>query len=145
MSLKNKIEERVADGMDKAPKGVNIREAALFSKFFSVGIITTLLDWTIFAIAVFFGMYSQYALFLSYSCGAIVNFLFNRSLTFKKEDKTGSRFAKFVVIVIISYLLSAFLLKQFVALGWHAILARIIVTFIIFVLNYILHRNITFK
>jgi putative flippase GtrA len=115
-----------------------------FMKFFGVGIVSTLLDWAIFALAFKLAGFPYWlALIISFAFGAVVNFLMNKKLTF--QNKSKSPFQPLVFFIIAGFMLGiSLILMSFLVEAMDALLARMIVTGIIFVINFVVHKMITF-
>jgi len=113
-------------------------------KFFGVGVISTLFDWAVFALTnKGFGMAYWLSLIIAFSVGAIINFTLNKKYTF--QDKSKSPLQPFVFFSIAGVMLLASLgLMVLLVKYFDPMMARVITTFVVFVLNFILHKFITF-
>ena len=143
--VKDVLQEKVAGKIDVASKQMKIDGLMKFTAFFSVGVASTLVDWAVYSGLVLFAVPYLIALTISYTSGMIVNFTLNRKYTFQKEDKTSIRFATFVFLALCMLGVSTVLLKVLVDQGWNKILARMLVTVVVFVVNFVVHKNITFR
>jgi len=115
--------------------------------FFIVGGISTLVDWSVFALLTLTTISHIIALCISYISGAIVNYIGNRILTFKSATKfILQQIGVFSLVVGFNLLLSVvvFFLLQHTIVS-NALIARIITTGVIFISNYFMHKNITFR
>lgn len=117
------------------------------SRFFLAGVVATLVDWFTFFFLISFGIHYQISLFASMFLGAITNYIINRIFTFKSKTKyVATQVATHLTVAAMGWLVSAgimFLLVEL--LTWNVMLARIITTLLVFVLNYVMHKNITFN
>lgn len=121
----------------------NMKSIEKLAKFFGVGVVSTLFDWGLFAVALYlFKLPNAVAFTLAICGGAILNYEMNRRITFKKKRSSQS-IISFIMIFAFVY---GFSLVTFVFIGqWApAILARIITTLIVFVINFISHKVFTF-
>jgi putative flippase GtrA len=119
-----------------------------FVRFFIVGGISTIVDWIVFYLLAFLALsHYQLALVVGFSCGAITNYSLNKTYTFKsKTKKIASQFTIFILFATGALILSIGLMYLFIdLLIIHKMISRIITTGIIFVINYFVHKNITFN
>jgi putative flippase GtrA len=123
---------------------LDTERAPLILKFFSVGVVSTLVDWASYWVLIKFIEY-HWALGISMIIGAVVNFLMNRSMTFDVRDRVFKRFMIFFGIFGIMVLASQLIITGLVYVIHDKMIARIITTVIIFVCNYFLHKKITFR
>jgi len=114
-------------------------------KFFGAGAISTLCDWVLYASLVLMGTNHIAALAMSFGVGASINFSLNRVFTFKIYDRINIRFMTFVMLAVVSFGISAILLHGLVLIGVNKILSRIVVTILMFLFNFNIHRKITFR
>jgi putative flippase GtrA len=116
----------------------------MISSFFAVGVISTLADW-----AVFFVLYKLIswpywlALFPAFLAGAIINFHLNKTRTFKNSSSKKSQAIVFFIIAAATFLLSQLFMYYLIKV-MDGLLARVLTTGIIFIMNFILHSTITF-
>ncbi len=74
-----------------------------FIKFNLVGVINTGVDIGIYAVLFHVGVYYLVANVISYSCGVINSYLWNKFWTFKKKSAfSGAEILKFIVVNIVS-------------------------------------------
>lgn len=117
-------------------------------KFFSVGAVSTLVDWFVFyVLAVLLGGHSIVVVIISYGAGALVNYGLNKTYTFhSKTKKIAMQFPVFSSFVLISLGLNALLMYVAVYLfGLEQMVSRILTTFAVFLFNYAAHNNVTFN
>ena len=115
-----------------------------FVKFFGVGVVSTLFDWAIFVLVFkLAGLPYWLALILAFSFGAVVNFLMNKKLTF--QNKSKNPFQPLVFFVIAGFMLGiSLILMSFLVKRIDVVLARMLVTGIVFIVNFVVHKSITF-
>lgn len=79
------------------------KEIIEFIKFNIVGVANTLVDFAVFTLLSFFGLYFMIAQIISYSCGVVNSFVMNKYWTFaKKGMPVGSEVMRFIFVNIIS-------------------------------------------
>jgi len=124
-----------------------------FFKYMGVGVLGTLADWATFYILIGFAdVYYLYAVALSYAVGTVINFFLNKRFTFKNTyKKIHFQFLSFALVALIGLglnevLLYAFVHYVFASSSDIALMAsRVIVTFIVFVWNFVANKRTTFK
>jgi putative flippase GtrA len=91
-----------------------IKNKAVFVKFGLVGILNTLIDIMMFAILINVGTHYIIAQVVSYCCGLINSYLFNKKWTFKSTIKINLReIGKFIAVNLITFLITIGLLYLF--------------------------------
>ena len=113
-----------------------------------IGGVATIIDWSVFAIAVNkFGIHYEAALVLAYSAASLAHFSANKALTFKCESKDyASQLSIYIVVLGISLVFSMVIMAALVMLfPINKIWLRIATTLIMLVPNYLLHKHITFS
>lgn len=74
-----------------------------FIKFNLVGVVNTLVDFAVFTLLTFLGVYYMVAQVISYSCGVVNSFIMNKYWTFGvKSTPQGLEVIKFIIVNIIS-------------------------------------------
>jgi putative flippase GtrA len=119
-----------------------------FVKFFIVGGISTLIDWgSFFILSIAFGFYYQLSLIISYTFGGLTNYFLNKIFTFHdKSKKIALQFTTFFSLAFFSLFVSMFIMYLLIdILFMHEMLSRMITTSIVFLLNYVMHKYITFN
>lgn len=125
-----------------------------FLKYFSVGIVGTVIDYTVYTILiVFFDTYFMVATAIAYFLGMIVNYVLNRRFTFNNTyKKVHYQFASFGLIALVGlgiqelvmYLIIDLMLgntrADLALLG-----ARMVATLAGFIWTYIANKKVTFK
>ncbi len=125
-----------------------------FLKYFSVGIVGTVIDYTLYTILiVFFDVYFMVATAIAYFLGMIVNFALNRRYTFNNTyRKVYYQFASFGLIALVGlgiqelvmYLIINVMLgdtkADLLLLG-----ARMVATLAGFLWTFIANKKVTFK
>ncbi|MBN2127776.1 MAG: GtrA family protein [Candidatus Diapherotrites archaeon] len=128
-----------------------------FLKFFSVGALSAVIDLSLFFILnQFFSLDWLYAFSVTFILVGAFNYWLNKTLTFKnKSNKVKEQFTVFLIIALIGFFLNLavmFLLIEFTGISiqlfsfelWPTI-ARFIAMWCIVIVNYTLHKKITFK
>jgi putative flippase GtrA len=93
-----------------------------------------------------FGIFYQYANFISISCGIINNFILNAFFNFKKTNHFFYRMLSFYMVGMIGWAISSLLLYLLIErLSFSAVLAKLVIIFIITVIQFSLNKLITFR
>jgi putative flippase GtrA len=119
-----------------------------FVKFFIVGGVSTLIDWgSFFILSMIFGFYYQLSLVVSYTLGGITNYSLNKIFTFKNKSKNlALQFTTFFSLALFSLFVSMLIMYLLVdILSMHEMLSRMLTTALVFLLNYVMHKYITFN
>jgi len=121
--------------------------AGKLMKFFWVGVAATLVDWGMFAtLHRFVGFDYILAVAVSFSCGSIVGFIFNRRWTFEVKDKALTRLFVYISVALSALFITMWLMSVFIGRwGFNALVARVFVTGIVFIYNFLMHRYLTFR
>ena len=132
----------------KIPKFATIFTKKEFWVFFIVGAVATLVDWVSFwGMAMVLNVHYFASLVVSFSLGAVTNYILNKIFTFKDTaKKIVFQFSVFISLAVIALVISGILMFVFVdVLALNKMLSRIVTTGIVFFINYLMHRNITFN
>jgi len=124
-----------------------------FFKYLGVGMVGTVADWAVFFVLIGpFDVLSMYAVAISYFVGMVINFFLNKYYTFNNTyKKIHFQFLSFAVVAVIGLGLTEVLLYGFTHYIFTGpsdiflMISRVIVTFIVFVYNYIVNKRTTFK
>lgn len=119
-----------------------------FSAYFIIGGITTLLDWSLFWIAItFLKLHYEEALVFGYVLAGLFHYFTNKFITFRCRSKQiGSQYFVYLILTTLSLLIS----MGFIAILIHYLLfnpmvARILTTLVLVLPNYLTHKYITFS
>ena len=118
-----------------------------FVKFGMVGVLNTLVNWSIFFILETCGVYYILANIIAYSLSTIHSYLWNTLWVFKYKDKasTDTTF-KFIVLNIIGLCLNTGILYVLVDFfNLNKLFALIITTAIVMIINYVVNKVWVFK
>ena len=108
------------------------------------GIVSTGLEFLVFALLYRIIPY-LWANIIAFHCGLVCSFLLNRSINFKKEDKTVIRFASFYLVQIICLALNSLILYLCIDLGqWNPLIAKGFSIVVTALLPFFLNKYITF-
>ncbi|MBU4536863.1 GtrA family protein [Patescibacteria group bacterium] len=113
-----------------------------------VAFIPTIIDFVIlYLLTELVGLYYVYSFIIAFFIGLLVSYISHKTLTFKNSsDKYASQFSVFCFFGIIAMGVNlgiVFLLVELFAI-WYVI-AKIIAIIIVLGLNFLVHKNITFK
>lgn len=117
-------------------------------KFFIVGGISTIIDWSSFyLIGIILGIHYQISLVIAYTLGGITNYTLNKLFTFQNKSKQITlQFITFFTLAFISLLISMTIMFIFVEIFYiNEMISRILTTFIVFIINYAMHKFVTFN
>lgn len=119
-----------------------------FSRYFIVGGIATLVDWStfyFFAITIQFNY--QGALVVAFILGSLTNYILNKIFTFRcRSKKIAGQMAMHLSVSAISLLMNMGAMYVLVSiLNFGKMPSRIIVTIIMLVINFLTHKYLTFN
>ena len=141
--------ERAKGPSLSADNGGRMQGLIQFIKFGLVGVMNTAVDFLVYALLTWIGMQYLVAQVFSYSAGTLNSYVVNKLWTFGGKGAAGAEnrkagkvdkkeFARFVLVNIGTLLLSIVLLYVLkTGLGLHPLIAKIGVTAITVVVNYI--------
>ncbi|MBM6819042.1 GtrA family protein [Clostridium saudiense] len=118
-----------------------------FIKFGLVGVLNTLINWIIFAVLNFVGVYYIIANVIAYVIATINSYIWNSRWVFKYkgEDKKETT-TKFILLNLVGIALNTMILYLLVDLiGLNKLIALVITTVIVMVINYIVNKIWVFK
>lgn len=108
-----------------------------------IGVTT---DYSIYYVALKFGVWYQAANVFGYISGTVVSFFLNRIITFSVRDKMAHRLAMFLGVATVGFSASAFMLwvlVDFIAVD--AKIAKLFTLPVVVILQFSLNRRITFR
>ncbi|AYD40466.1 GtrA family protein [Clostridium fermenticellae] len=117
----------------------------LLTRFSTTGVINTLIDFLVFTICnSVFNIYYTISQVIGYSFGVINSFIFNKKWTFEKNSsnkRISHELTQFIAVNLISLIITLFLIKYLVSyFNLNVYVAKIIVTLIAQVINFILYK-----
>lgn len=118
-----------------------------FVKFGLVGVLNTLINWIIFALLNFIGVYYIVANVIAYVIATANSYIWNSKWVFKYngENKKETT-AKFVILNLIGLGLNTGILYLLVDMvGLNKLIALVITTGIVMIINYIVNKIWVFK
>jgi putative flippase GtrA len=109
-----------------------------FVKFNLVGIMNTAVDFAVFTLLTFLGMQYLIAQVISYSCGIVNSYLWNKFWTFQqKKGFSSAEVLKFIIVNIVSLGVSLFFLYIFRdKVGLHVLVSKLIATLLAVIVNF---------
>ena len=112
-----------------------------------IGVCGVTLDGVVFAALTYgCGWHYQAANAVSVSCGICNNFFLNAFFNFRRTDRLWLRFLSFYGVGLTGLGVSAALLWFFVAwLGWDELIAKVVIIFVVTVLQFTLNKCVTFR
>lgn len=114
-------------------------------KFVVVGGIATLIDWIIyFVLFNYFHIFPLISNIISYSISVIYNFIMSVKWVFDTKDKSMKRLLfEFIVLSLLGLIISEFIIWLFLEiLYFNSIIAKILSTLIVMVINFILRKKV---
>ncbi|MFT4102892.1 MAG: GtrA family protein [Burkholderiaceae bacterium] len=118
----------------------------LFGRFLGVGLAATALQYAVLLAGVeWVGIQAVYASALGFVSGAVLNYLLNRSYTFRSNVSHARGAARFLVVVafgLAANVLLMLLLNGY--LGWNYVLSQIVTTGGVMLWNFVGHSLWTF-
>ncbi|KOP63759.1 hypothetical protein AMS61_29905 [Bacillus sp. FJAT-21351] len=118
-----------------------------YLKFCIVGGLNTAIDFLVFSLLSYLGVYYIIAQCISYGCGVLNSYLLNRAWTFQQQSKRGMyEFLKFTALSVLTLIVTSFLLTLFhykfnISLPY----SKILVTIVSIELNYVGTKFWVFK
>ncbi|MEE9323363.1 MAG: GtrA family protein [Candidatus Aenigmarchaeota archaeon] len=112
------------------------------------GVVATLSDWGLFyLLAVFFNVYYQFSLAAALILGAIVHYTLNKIFTFRCKSRAIVRqLSVYAGVIIISLGISSVFMFLFIDIFLiFKMYARMLTTFIMIMMNYLLQKYLTFS
>ena len=128
--------------MDTLENGIN-----KFIKFGLVGVLNTLINWIIFAVLNFVGVYYIVANVIAYAIATANSYIWNSKWVFKYNGKDKKETTiKFVILNLIGLALNTAILYFLVdILLFNKLIVLVITTVIVMVINYIVNKIWVFK
>jgi len=128
--------------------GFNIKKyiSWQFLKYGFFGIVSTIIDWSIFFLIVdiFNIVNSQTGILISSIIGAIVKFICAKHFVFNVKKNTFRQIILFIFFNFIMIFISYLIIVPINIFINFPIISRIVVTIIIFILNYIIDKFLVF-
>lgn len=118
-----------------------------FIKFGLVGVLNTLINWILFILLNSFGIYYIISNVIAYSISTLNSYLWNSKWVFKYSgDNVKETSLKFIVLNVIGLTLNTIILYLLVDIvGLNKLIALVITTGIVMILNYFINKFWVFK
>jgi putative flippase GtrA len=114
------------------------RHQTQIPRFIGVGLASTAVHYVVLTTAVEFGgWWPTPATATGFIAGAIVNYLLNRSLTFRSGRAHRQGLPRFAIMFAIGWTLNTLLVWWLAPRLWHYLLAQVIATGVVLVFNYL--------
>lgn len=125
----------------------SIKIYSVILKYSLSSLISSLIDYIIFAIAIAAGASILASTYIARAVSCLFNFGINKKVVFKGQGKTSTQFLKYIVLVIISGTISGWTVTELTGLftGAYPVLIKIPVEVILYFFNYIIQRAFIFK
>lgn len=121
--------------------------AALVIEYFKFGfvtIISAILDYLIFTIAILLGWSITASLVTCRIISATFNYSANRKFVFNSKSKVTCSFISYGILAIFSFCAGLAGITFLSSLGMNVLLSKLAVECLLFVFNFIIQRNIIF-
>ena len=122
---------------------INIKSKKKFYRYSFIGVINTILNFSIFNIILYFNLHIYIAGLSGFLIGALVSYILNSKYTFKTKKRSHKQFLVFLIIQIFIINISALLislLNKFILdepnIAWA------LSTFSVIFLNYKMQKNL---
>jgi len=111
-------------------------------KFGMTGVMNTAVDFFVFMLLSYVGVYTYLAQMISYSCGMLNSYIVNRSWTFKSRERFLSpQLVRFVISNFLQMILSVLLMWLLITkCGMVKMVAKIFATVIILLIGFFINR-----
>lgn len=111
-----------------------------------IGVLSASLDFFVFTFLTHLSLNYLLANVISVNCGIITSFILNRQFNFKVKNRSLKRFLTFYAVGLLGLCVSSIFLWLFVEIFYVKVLvSKIIVIFIITIMQFSLNKLITFK
>lgn len=110
-----------------------------------VGALNTLVGFGIIFTLMYLGNDPTISNLIGYICGIMFSYFMNKSLTFKSKNKSKLEFIRFIVAMLISYLLNLTTLKLALNSSVDPYISQIIAGFIYTMSGFLISRFWVFK
>lgn len=113
-----------------------------FIKFGLVGVLNTLINWIIFALLNFVGVYYIIANIIAYAVATVNSYIWNSKWVFKYNGKDKKETTvRFVILNLVGLALNTSILYFLVdILLFNKLLGLVITTIIVMIINYLLNK-----
>lgn len=119
-----------------------------FVRYVIAGAGATIIDWgSFYLLAVVFQLHYQFSLIISFTLGTAANYTLNKLFTFQcQSKKIAAQFSVHLGVAAISLGLSSLIMFYLVEIIlFSKIFARVITTFIMLIVNYLIIKKTTFN
>lgn len=117
-----------------------------FLRFLTVGATATLIQYAILALLVeAFGIDPALASATGFALSAVANYSLNRSFTFRSSVAHRIAVFRFAAVVVLGLAVTYGLMHALTWIGMHYLLAQVITTIVVLLLNFTLGSLWTFK
>lgn len=76
------------------------------NRYFFVGVLVNIIGYIIYVLLAYFGITPAKSMSILYVVGALLGFYFNRSFTFQYDGKVSYAICRYVLVLMIGYLLN---------------------------------------
>ncbi|AHE94717.1 TPA: GtrA family protein [Campylobacter fetus subsp. venerealis] len=96
-----------------------------FLRYLCVGVLNTIVGFGIIFTLMYIGYSAEISNLIGYICGIIFSYFMNKFFTFNTKNRNKKEFIKFIIAMLISYVLNLLMLKTCLSLGINAYIAQL--------------------
>ncbi|MBD3789214.1 MAG: GtrA family protein [Campylobacterales bacterium] len=112
-----------------------------FFRYGLVGVYSVILDYILLYILYsIFGVSQNIAVTLAFFGSSVFNFLLHKNYTFKSKKSMMPELIKYIVLVVISYFITLFLIDYLVGLNINIYVAKFITVMVVYIYGYIISK-----
>jgi len=123
---------------------VNTQTLKEFLTYNAIGIINTLIGFTLIFMLMYLGVSAEKSNAMGYSIGAIISYILNSKYTFKNTSHSTVRMVKFFAVLGLAYLLN-FITLQMLLPSINAYTAQLFAAIVYTVSAFVLAKLIVFQ
>jgi putative flippase GtrA len=137
----------VTTGVDSGRSGLRLRLTRSSGfRFLVVGGTSVAVDaGLLYVLHGLLGMWLEPATALSFLAGLVVNFALNRRWSFASTGRMGSQAVRYAALVAVNLLVTVVLVKALTALGLMYLVAKVLTTAVLSVVNYFVSQKWIFS
>jgi len=119
----------------------------MIKKFFAIGIVSTIIDYVIYSILIYFGIAYYIAIVIGYITGFLANFFLARKKVFTKGsyfNKSHHEFMAAFAISIVAIFLNILIVEILAKYGINYYIGRIIALLLVFFFNFYTRKGFVY-
>ena len=114
------------------------------TKFAYVGVVSTITDYAVYALLLYFQTPYYLAIIVGYSTGVVVNFFLTRKYVFTKCCRFDSAYKEFLAVFVVSMVavvLNIAIVSILYDYGANYYIGRIVAIVLVFFFNYVMRKR----